>query len=143
MNRIVILAVAVLVLAGVAGFVLSSNKKPTPQPSPTDVIQETTTPEPLISDTPTPSPCSIDLENNPVLKALPHSNNYWYVDCLGKDRGDKILVRAGVYYKPGENTQDKINQQKPFIDAYLKGTQQPDDSYTVRYEAVPYPNFNQ
>lgn len=116
------------------------------RPEPTALV-----PEPTISATPSASPAASEAPDvhhgveeahqqegaaNPILRALPHQTAYWRLDFDGS-QGDRYQLLATVEYVPGKDDPAvKIAEQRPFIEAYVRSTGQPDGTYVIEYEPV-------
>lgn len=73
-----------------------------------------------------------EVANNPLLDQIPKYTNYWSLTFDGV-QGDKYALTAVIFYKSPENPQAKVEQQKPYILNFIRGTGQPDGTYTVTY----------
>jgi hypothetical protein len=72
----------------------------------------------------------------PILKALPHRNDFWSLEYVGSENG-VYRLSAIVYYTPGtDDPQQKIEQQKPHILGFIRNTRQPEGTYSVTYRAA-------
>jgi hypothetical protein len=77
-----------------------------------------------------------EVSKNPLLTGLPHDTPYWSVEWAGQENG-RYVVKATIHHVDQAGRDAAIAKQRPYIEAYLRSTGQPDGSYVVRYEAVP------
>jgi hypothetical protein len=141
-KKLSLLAMGVIALVGVTIFLITRSPAK-PRPSAPEV---TATPTVEPSGTPEPSPTSSQplsedpeyqavLKANPILAQLPHNTRYWALRQFdGQSEGAYRLI-ATIYYEPGQNADQKIAQQRPYVEAFIRGTGQPEGSYVVEYKA--------
>lgn len=77
-----------------------------------------------------------EVASNPLLEQVPQYRDYWSLTFDGV-QGNQYALVATVFYRSNENPQAKIDQQRPFILDFIRGTGQPDGTYTITYQAKP------
>lgn len=138
---VIFIAIIVVLLVGAALLILQNGERPAPA-----VSSPSTTPSPTVSGSPSPTELpnvhsnsegehAAETAANPILRALPYQNSYWSID-LGGSRKGKYVVEAVIFYHPGvDDPNQKIEQQKPYIQQFLDSTGQPSGTYEVEYTA--------
>jgi hypothetical protein len=124
-----------LILGGVTAVLVAGSGK-TPATAPRVATTAAPTPSPL----PSVSPEKIKAEEGPdfssrypALARLPHLTRYWELRVNGEVT-DTLQLQAVVFYTAGQNPEQRANEQRPYIERYLKSIGQPAGTYTLEIQ---------
>jgi hypothetical protein len=148
-KKTILIALAVLfpIILGVGAALMldilsNSQQKRQVQSSPAETLVAPSSPSPQITGDPAKAPDpSVDnslqdfTKQFPIVPKLPHATAYWVVQIGGEIADGKVPLQATVYVKPGQNKDELIGKQRPYIENWIKEAGQAPDTYTLTVTA--------
>jgi hypothetical protein len=135
-----IVVTAILLTTLIVLTVFSLQPKPKPvTPRPTGVGTPSPTPSvPPESQEEHAREASLAADTKqPFVKVLPKRTPYWSLTYGGKTGGLYLFV-AHVFYARGQDPQQVIDKQRPYIEQFVKSIGQPDGTYTIQYATTAF-----
>lgn len=142
-KRILIIGGVVLagILAVVVTLLLNGGQKSNLTPSPIEALSPSPTISPTARDPKLPPDPAVDeslpdfTKQFPIAERLPRYTPFWGLRIDGEISNGKIPLRATVYYAPGADSRSVTESQKPYIEAFIKSTNQAEGSYKIEYDS--------